>query len=246
MNAVERQVVAIRADFEEGGDFHFAEADVRQGVEFDVFERDILDDAWNRRLVIPSRQIVLAVGLLVELETVGVADMLVMAVVNLAIERFAARENFSAGKEADFVSRAVDILHEHVVDRAECDSGKPPVPSIKGDEIVAGLALHAADDAVGGRAVDVDAVHLVVVEGDVFDDEIIAARDENAVEIATADGDVADREIACVAEEEHAEQIAAAAFRACRISLVAVAVDETTAACAEGLDDGVGIAGADA
>ena len=119
-----------------------------------------MKDAWNRRFVVPASQVILAVWLLVELEAVGVADAVVVAVADIAVERFTACENFAAGEKADFVSRAVDILYEHVMDGAERDGGKSPIPSVKGDEIVACLAFHAADNAVGGGAVDVDAVHL--------------------------------------------------------------------------------------
>ena len=187
----------------------------------------------------------MAVGLLVELEAVGVADVAEMAVMDVAVQRRAAFEELAAGQEADFVSRAVDVLHENMVDGTESDGGKSPVPSVKGDEIVARLALHAADDAVGGRAVDVDAVLFVVVEIDVFYDEMVASRDENAVEIASADGDVADGEIPRVAEEEHAEQMSAVADGARGIDFPSRAVDETAVAAAERLDDGVRIVGAD-
>ena len=73
----------------------------------------------------------MAVGLLVELEAVGVADVAEMAVMDVAVQRRAAFEELAAGQEADFVSRAVDVLHENMVDGPKVTAESPQSQALR-------------------------------------------------------------------------------------------------------------------
>ena len=150
------------------------------------------------------------VRLVVELELADVGDAPQGDVVDGAVERGAVVEAFHAGQQADGVGggnairRAGDVLDEDVVDRAVAGRVVFPLPCVQRDRVIPRIAPHAADDAVAGRAVDVDAIAAMTVQREAVHGELVRIGQMHGEGLALPDGEVADGHAADVVQQDDA------------------------------------------
>ena len=122
-DVLEAQVAAVGADLEERLDLDLAKPRLLQPFQPDVTEFHTLYAPGNLRLVADAEKLVDAVGLLVELDAVDVADACAAAVVNGALRHGAVRIALASWKQPQFVPFAEKVPDQDVVDGTEADGG---------------------------------------------------------------------------------------------------------------------------